>query len=347
VGALVAGAMGTIYAVAFEQGMGGCSRTACVLSVSVALGAGVGYMIGNEMDDLYELRYGHAPPIDVRGRELALSVVPNDVAVRDGTVLVTGSDAVELVHTGPTLDRIGLRARGLRGIGAVSADDDRNLLLVGSAVGLYRFPLRSEDPGTLAFPGAISAIGQEGADVLLGLGLEVQLARLRDSLRAVGPARAESARVVDLAWQGAETVWVLTEERLASYRVRGDSLVLLGSVSFPSLARRLALADSVALVSAGSGGLYAVDIRDPAAPAEIANWSGARFVYDAAMWNGAAYVAGGPEGLYILRLADGRFAPVGLSRGVGFVAAVEAGPDAIYLLDRTGAALRRLDPLPE
>lgn len=347
VGALVTGAMATVYALSFEQDIGGCSQVTCVVPLSVALGGLVGYMIGKEMDDLYEVRYGHAPPIDLRGRELALRMVPNDVSVSDSTVLVTGSAGIELVHTGPALERLGLRARGLRGIGAVTADHRRNLLLAGSAVGLYRFPLRGEDPGVLAFPGEISAIGREGADLLLGLGLAVQLTRLRDSIEAAGPRLSENARVVDVAWQDAGTAWVLTEERLAAYRVVGDSLEPRGAVAFPSLARRVTIAGTIALVSAGSGGLYAIDIRDPDAPAEIANWSGARFVYDAALLGQTAYVAGGPEGLYVLRLSEGRFAPVGLSRAVGFVAAVEAGPDAIYLLDRTGAALRRLDPLPE
>lgn len=346
-GALVAGSMAAIYAAAFEQDIGGCSNTACVVPVSVALGGIIGFMIGNEMDDLYEARYLHAPPIKLRGRELTLSVVPNDVAVHDSTVLVTGADGVELVHIGPTLERLGLRARGLRGIGAVTADDGRNLLLVGSAVGLYRFPLRGEDPGMLAYPGEISAVGGHGATLLLGVGLGVQLARIDDSITSTGPSLAEHARVMDVAWQDEHTAWVLTEERLAAYRVAGDSLELRGTMEFPSLARRVTIAGSTALVSAGSGGLYAIDIRNPDAPTEIANWSGARFVYDAALRDGTAYVAGGPEGLYILRLTSEGFAPVGLSRGVGFVAAVEAGPDAIYLLDRTGTALRRLDPVPE
>ena len=347
VGALVTGAMATIYGLAFEQDIGGCSQASCVIPLSVALGAGIGYMIGKEMDDLYAVRYSHAPPIKVGGRELTLSVVPNDVLVHDSTVLVTGTDGIELVQIGPTLARLGLRARGLRGIGGVTADDRRNLLLVGSAVGLYRFPLRGEDPGTLAYPGEISAVSGRGSTLLLGLGLGVQLAQVRDSIEATGPSLAENARVVDVAWQDQQTAWVLTEERLAAYRVAGDSLELRGSVAFPSLARRVTIADSTALVSAGSGGLYAIDIRNPDAPTEIANWSGARFVYDAAWRDGTAYVAGGPEGLYLLRLTAAGFAPVGLSRGVGFVAAVEAGPDAIYLLDRTGTALRRLDPVPE
>ncbi|MDH4043247.1 MAG: hypothetical protein OEW06_02220 [Gemmatimonadota bacterium] len=347
VGALVTGAMATVYALAFEQDIGGCSKATCVIPVSVVLGGGIGYMIGKEMDDLYAVRYSHAPPLKLRGRELSLTMVPNDVVVHDSTVLVTGTEGVEVVRAGPTLDRLGLRARGLRGIGDVAADNGRNLLLVGSAVGLYRFPLLGDDPGTLAYPGEISALSADGSRLLLGLGLEVQLARIGDSVEAVGTPMAEDARVVDVAWQGNQMAWVLTEERLAAYGLVGDSLVFRGAMPFPVLARRVSIADSVALVSAGSGGLYALDIRNPAAPAEITNWSGARFVYDAAMRNGIAYVAGGPEGLYVLRLTAAGFEAVGLSRGVGFVAAVEAGPDAIYLLDRTGLALRRLDPQPE
>ncbi|HEX9633650.1 MAG TPA: hypothetical protein VGA02_14410 [Gemmatimonadales bacterium] len=347
VGALLTGTMAAGYALAFDRDVGGCSRVACVTPISVALGGLVGFMIGKEMDDLYAVRYSHAPPIKLRGRELPLSLIPNDVSVHDSTILITGADGVELVQVGPALERLGLRARGLRGIGAVMAHDRRNLLLVGSAVGLYRFPLRGEDPGTLAYQGEISAVGGQGSALLLGLGLGVQLARVRDSVEVMGPSLAEHARVVDVAWQDPQTVWVLTEERLAAYSVDGDSLALRGTLEFPFLGRRVTIAGSTALVSAGSGGLYAIDIRNPDAPAEIANWSGARFVYDAAWRDGTAYVAGGPEGLYILRLTSDGFTAVGLSRSVGFVAAVEAGPDAIYVLDRTGTALRRLDPLPD
>ncbi|MDH5196560.1 MAG: hypothetical protein OEY20_04860, partial [Gemmatimonadota bacterium] len=224
VGALVTGAMATVYALAFEQDIGGCSKATCVIPVSVVLGGGIGYMIGKEMDDLYAVRYSHAPPLKLRGRELSLTMVPNDVVVHDSTVLVTGTEGVEVVRAGPTLDRLGLRARGLRGIGDVAADNGRNLLLVGSAVGLYRFPLLGDDPGTLAYPGEISALSADGSRLLLGLGLEVQLARIGDSVEAVGTPMAEDARVVDVAWQGNQMAWVLTEERLAAYGLVGDSL---------------------------------------------------------------------------------------------------------------------------
>jgi hypothetical protein len=314
--------------------------------VSVLLGAGIGYMIGAEMDNLYAARYGHAPPISLRGRELPLAITPTDVAIRDTTLLVTGSEGIEVIRAGPTLERLGFRARGLRGIGPVLTDDQRNLLLVGSSVGLYRFPLRGDDPGTLAHPGEISALSGDGTMIAVGLGLEIQLARAGDSIVPAGPVVSVDARVMDLHWQGDTLLWVLTEDRLTGYARDADTLRALGSSAFPSLARRFTVGDSVALVAAGSGGVYAVDVRDPAQPRELTNWSGARFAYDVAAIGDLVYIAAGPEGLYILRLTPDGFTPVGLSRGLGFVAAVEAGPEAVYLLDRTGAVLRRLDPQP-
>ena len=45
---------------------------------------------------------------------------------------------------------------------------------------------------------------------------------------------------------------------------------------------------------------------------------------------------------YVTRLEEGRIVPVGLARQAGFVAAVEADGPWVYLLDRTGAMLRRV-----
>jgi hypothetical protein len=347
VGALAMGSVAGLYALSFDRDIGGCSQARCVVPVSMALGAAIGFLIGKEMDDLYAVRYSHAPPVKLRGRALSLVMLPSDLMVHDSAVLVTGSEGIEVVRAGPRLERLGIRARGLRGIGPVTADERSNLLLVGSAVGLYRFPLLGEDPGTLAYPDEISALSADGALLALGTGPAVQIVRMGDPLETAGEPVPEDARVTDLAWQGDSLLWVLTEERLASYAWDADSLRPLGAMRLPTIARRLSLGPTIALIAAGSGGVYAADVRDPRAPSELANWSGARFVYDAAVRGDTVYVAAGPEGLYLLRLGPQGFESIGLSRGLGFVAAVEAGRDAIYLLDRTGIVLRRLDPLPE
>jgi hypothetical protein len=346
IGALISGSVAAIYAANFQDDIGGCSSVPCVAGVSVAGGMLVGFMIGNEVDHLYGIRYRHAPPIALRGKALSLAVVPTDLTVRERTAFVTGEQGIELVGTDSAFEPIGFRARGLRAIGPVASDSALNLLLVGTAAGLYRFRLRGDEPGALAYQGDISALARHGGFLALGLGTELQLAAPDDSIAALGDALPTESRVMDLAWQGDTTLWALTEDRLLAFAVDASGDVTpRGEFQLPAIGRRLTLRDSLAFVAAGSGGLYAVDIRNPDAPVETANWSGARFVYDVTASGHLVYVAAGPEGLYVLRFDGASFTPVGLSRGLGFVASVEAGPDAVFALDRAGGTLRRINPL--
>lgn len=344
VGALVTGSIATVYAISFENDIGGCSAVSCVVPLTIGMGAFAGFLIGGEMDKLYNLRYAHAPPMSLRGKERSLSVLPEDMSLAARTVFITSASGVELLRADASLESMGLRARGLRGISAVGADSASNTLLVGTPVGLYRFPLRGDAPGTLAHPAEISALSADGRLVAVGLGPDFQLARVGDSLEPLQEPVAELARVVDLAWEGTRLLWVLTEDRLVAYAVdpSAGTAEELGAFAFPAIARRFALRDSIAVVAAGSGGAYLLDVRDPGAPTEITNWSGARFVYDVTEAGGQIYAAGGPEGVYVLRVESGRLVPVGLARQAGFVAAVEADETAVYLLDRSGAVIRRI-----
>ena len=70
--------------------------------------------------------------------------------------------------------------------------------------------------------------------------------------------------------------------------------------------------------------------------------AGAQFAYDAAIHGDSLYVAGGPEGLYLLRLEPEGIRALGLSRDLGFVAALATDDEALYVLDRNGNRLRRL-----
>lgn len=346
IGALISGSVAALYAANFRDDIGGCSTVLCVTSVSVAGGMLVGFMIGNEVDHLYGIRYRHAPPIALRGKALSLAVVPTDLTVRERTAFVTGEQGIELVRTDTAFEPIGFRARGLRAIGPVASDSALDLLLVGTAAGLYRFQLRGDEPGSLAYQGDISALARRDGVLALGLGTELQLASPGDSIAALGDALATESRVMDLAWQGDTTLWALTEDRLLSYAVDASgTMTPRGQFELPAIGRRLTLRDSLVFVAAGSGGLYAVDIRNPDAPVELGNWSGARFVYDVTTSGNLVYVAAGPEGLYVLRFGGTGFTPIGLSRGQGFVASVESGGDAVFALDRAGGTLRRIDPV--
>ena len=346
IGAVASGAFGLIYATSFDRDIGGCSSAGCVMAVSTLGGALIGFMIGSEVDHLYNLRYSHAPPIRLRGRALPLAVAPTDLAVRERIAFVTGQEGIELVGTDQAFERLGFKARGLRGIGPIASDSARNALFVGTAAGLYRFPLRGEEPGALAFQADVSALGRRDGMLALGLGTDLQLALPDDSLQLLDSARATDSRVMDLAWQGDSVLWALTEEALIAYVAdSAGALSRVGSVALTGIGRRLAVSDSLAFVAAGSGGLLAVDIRDPAAPVTVGNWSGARFVYDIAVSGSLLYAAAGPEGLYVLQYASRAFTAIGLSRGLGFVASVEAAEGAVFALDRGGGTLRRIEPV--
>lgn len=340
-GALIAGSVATIYAVSFDNEIGGCSSVGCVVPVTVAGGMLVGYMIGRELDQLYALRYRSAPPMRLRGRELSLAVTPTDVWYDARTVFVPGEEAVELVRADPSLASLGLRARGLRGMGPVAADDAGRTMFVGTPVGLYRFPLGTDEPGTLAHPDEVSALAQSGGRLALGTGPDLVVTRLDDSLTAIGEPAFESARVVDLQWADG-LLWVLTEDRLAAYRVTPEGATELGAHEFTGLARRFHVEGGHVAVALSSAGVMVLDVSDPAAPAVVGTWSGARFVYDAVIRDSTVWVAAGPEGLYALALGTDGLTATGLARGIGFAAALAADPDALYLLDRSGARVRRI-----
>lgn len=342
-GALIGGLVSGFYAVGSERDIGGCSSDLCVVTVVTMTSGLVGYLIGNEMDHLYRVRYAHAPPLKVSGTSLPLSVLGNDITLSRRRLFVAGEGGVELVDADSTMNRVGLRARGLRGIGPVSSDSASNTLLIGTGVGLYKFQLEGDEPGTLARSGEISAVSGDGSRVALGLGPAFQIGLVEDTIRMLGEPMSEDTRIVDLAWVGNDLLWVLSEERLVSYRVSAEgTLEALGADTLPATARRLTISDTLALIAAGTGGVYLIAIGDPAAPRTLWNWSGARFAYDAALSRNTVYVAAGPEGLYVLELTPEGFSALGLARQVGFVAAVESDDFAVYVLDRSGGLLRRI-----
>ena len=345
VGALIGGGMAAFYAAGNNRNIGGCSSSACVVGVTTFAAGFLGFLIGSEVDHLYNERYRHAPPLSVKGVELPLAVYGNDITVEQRTVLIAGDGGVEVVRSGPRLERVGFRARGLRGIGSLTSDSAQNELLVGTGMGLYQFPLwEDKTAGVLALAGEISAVSNGSRWSAMGMGPEFQIADRRDSLTLKGEPVEEDARVVDLAWDGPDLLWVLTEERLASYQVSDSGTAeFVGEFALPATGRRLDLSDTLVVLAAGSAGIYAIDIRDPAHPKEIANWSGARFAYDVTFHDGLAYIAAGPEGMYVARLGPEGFTPVGLARNMGFAAAVETDGNAVFVLDRTKGKLRRLD----
>lgn len=344
---MMTGAAALVYAQFRRDPGGNCASSGCVTLISLAGGFGIGFLIGQEFDDLYDKRYRHAPPMSLSGQSLPLSIVPNDIVARAGSLAAAGEGGVEVVTGGARMERGDVRARGLRGVVTALPDPGADRLLVGTTTGLYGFTLSSARPaGGLLAPGEITALDLKGDRALVAAGRTVALARLSgDSVAEVSTPRAFADHVADLRWDTDRgVVWVLTETALLALTV-GDSGIAdsLGALPLAGTPRRLAVRGSRLAVAAGERGVLVVDAADPRAPRETARWSQARFAYDVALSDSSVYLAGGPEGLYMLRpRPDGTMAALGLARDLGFVAALETDGDSLYLLDRSGGIIRRI-----
>lgn len=347
VGAVIGEAAALLYTHTSPGFNAQCSSNGCVSILSVAVGFGAGFLIGSEVDQLYNLRYRHAPPLTLRGQALPLSIIPNDISWRRGSLVAAGEQGVEVITTGPRMERGDVRARGLRGVASALPDPLANRLFVATSTGLFGFDLSGPRvAGGLLASGEVSALDVRGDRAVIVTDGALRLAQLaNDSLTALSAPRGFQSRATDVVWDpDRPVVWVLTETALIALAVTDSGVAdSLGAMAIPGTGRRLVLHGAWAAVAAGDGGAVTADISDPRAPRLAAQWNGARFVYDVAMSSGAVYVAAGPEGLYVLSLApDGGTSPIGLTRGLGFVSALDSDGEHIILLDRAGGALRRI-----
>ncbi|HEX9394485.1 MAG TPA: hypothetical protein VF923_07530 [Gemmatimonadales bacterium] len=348
-GALLGLGLTTLYSSgSYSRSIGWCSSVRCVGITTTVGGSLVGYLIGHDQDERYRLRYRVAPPLEVSGRTRMLRTRPTGLELGAGIVAVSGDDGVELVSAQPRLEYLGHRARGLRNIQDVSAPTDSARILVGTSTGLYLFAVSGDAAGLRALDGEVSAVAIRGNRVAVTAGGVLRLGTVTgDSVRWRIDTLALTGRVADARWQDDTTLWLLTDRQLASYRVPADSAATpIASVVLEGPARRFTIRDTLAAVAAGAAGVYLVQINDPARPRVLAHWTEARFAYDVALWGVDIYVAAGPEGLYVLRPGLGHLEAIGLARSVGFVAALAAGSDALYALDRTGGVLRRIELTP-
>lgn len=327
-------------------GLGWCTSTRCVAISSTVFGVGVGFLVGREVDERYAMRYRAAPPIELASRSRLLRTRATMLERDHDIVAAFGDDGVELVEATAGLAYRGQRARGLRDITAAGVAAAPERLLVGASTGLYLYSLRGDAAGRRTVAGEIGAVAPRGDRLAVALGGTLRLGTLvADSVVWQADSGAPGDRISDVRWQEDSLVWVLTESALTAYRVDSSGAPqLAGRVEMQGTLRRLGLADTLAAVAAGADGVYLVHIGDPAEPREIGHWTAARYVYDAAVWNDLVAVGAGPEGLYLLQPRDGTLAAFGLSREAGFVAALAPAPDALFVLDRTGAVVRRFLP---
>lgn len=343
IGVAVGSAVGASY-VAFQgqEQPGNCGQPACVVTVTVAAGALVGYMIGREFDELHDLRYRSGRPISPEDVSAGLTGDPTVLSVKRNRVAVGGSTGVQLFNSTPEgLSEDGRRASGVRGIIALDLASPGGLAL-GSITGLYVFP-PTEGPGRLVRPGEIGATATNGEHLFIGSGSVVEMAPLGADTARTWPGVDLGARVADLDIDSTRSiVWALTDSTIAALRIRGDSLELIGTTTLEARGRKLAVEGERVAVALGEQGVRYYNAADPAVLRQEGAWTSSRFAYDVSLAGSRMFVAAGPEGLYVLDITA---EPVvlGLARELGFAAAVVSAGPFTYILDRNTNTVRRID----
>ncbi|MFN2400021.1 MAG: hypothetical protein ABR543_15485 [Gemmatimonadaceae bacterium] len=354
VGAAAGAAAGSTYALVEGNSQpGACDRPSCVLSVTVAAGALVGYIIGREFDQLHELRYRGGTPLFPSEMSALFGGEATALAARDSVVLVGGSAGVEVFRSVPdVLKADGRRAAGIKGIGALDLAPARGVVTLGASSGLYVFPpLRG--PGTLVREGDVAATAASSDRVYFAVGTRVEAAPLSaDSSRHwPGIDLGETVRDIYLdATRG--VLWAITDRDLIALTIEGDSLSRSGSVRVRTdsgagagdlgTARRLTVDANRAAVAAGEAGVFLFDVADTSNPRRTTSWTAARFAYDVSLVGSRLFVAGGPDGMYVLDVGGPSPRNIGLARELGFVATLLSHGGYTYVVDRRGSALRRI-----
>ena len=85
-----------------------------------------------------------------------------------------------------------------------------------------------------------------------------------------------------------------------------------------------------------------IDITDAAHPKSRGDWTAARFAYDVSIDGQRLFVAAGPEGVYLVNLADATTQTIGVARALGFASAIVSHDGHTFILDRRTNALRRI-----
>ncbi|MGI9077884.1 MAG: hypothetical protein ACR2G6_11260 [Gemmatimonadaceae bacterium] len=332
---------GSYVAVQGEEQPGNCASHACVLSVTVAAGSLIGYMIGREVDQLHMLRYRGERPLKPRDVSVPLSGEPTILSAREGLIAVGGTTGIQLFRSGARLQAQAPRAKGIRGISAVDIAP-AGALALGALSGFYVFP-PTEGRGVLLREGVVTAVITAPGRAYYASGNRIESLPLDADTSRRWPGIDARSPVHDLDYDSTRNIlWAATDSMLASFRPEGDSLALLGLTSIALGGRRISGNSDRVAIAFGETGVRVFAVTDASAPREISHWTGARFSYDVSLVGRRLFVASGPEGLYVLDISGAAPSVIGLARELGFAAALESEGPHTYILDRRGNALRRI-----
>lgn len=338
VGAL-AGAAGGIF---FNRNGLGTTCSACDIGGGALIGGIGGLLIGRELDQMHAIRYRGAARLRIPFVEHALDGDPIALTARDTLLAVATSSGITILSSTDRLRPRARRASGIRGISALDLASRTHAMVVGTPTGLYIYP-PIRGAGVLVREGTIQAASAAEGRVFFALGQRIEWATLgADSARPWAGLDVHTP-VADLEWDARRQIlWAVTDTVLVGLQWEGDSLRVLSRTRVDAGGRSLTAHGDKLAIALGSDGIALLDISNPGAPHEVARWTGARFVYDAALTGDRVYAGAGPEGVFVIDASTVPLRTIGLAFDLGFAATLLSRDGYTYILDRRTSSVRRI-----
>jgi len=340
VGAAAVGIPAAAFTTAGESGVS-CSNKTCVGFLAGGIGGLIGFLIGSEMDSRYIRRMAAGPSLDYDFRDVPLGITPDRMSAFPGGAAVIGVGGARVVHRDGSVHE---RGSGIRGIEDAAVLPTRDLLILSTFANLLSFGLASDTVqgqvvderggGSMAvFQDRLAVAGHDSLRLLA-------VDRIDGSVRVeTVHGRASPSFVTDMAFNSfGRTGWLLMEDRLVAV---GSDLTVLGEMELPAVGRSLRATGGRLLVSAGSDGVWVIDIRNPEAPRIVLTYTGVKFAYAADVEGDIMYVAAGPEGVAVVDISGPEPRVLGVARESRFAVDVTvAGDGEVWILDREGKSVQ-------
>lgn len=323
-----------------------CSSTACLLSVGGGAGVVAGYMLGSDFDRKAASRRVAAPTLDRSITAIRVPGPPFRIRRLAGAELAVLQDDAISVTDGGSSVRTPLSDVRPRDVAQLPL---RRAWGVASYTGLYLLPLEPGDTARLLGADPVTAVASLNGETLAVGDRD----RLRRIVVSEGPGYALSEEVeiqlpgVPQAMRSsaAGTLWLLADSVLMAREPA--SLDSLGAVVLNGVGGELTIDGDLALIALGSSGAVVVDISDPENPAVLSSLGDMRSAMGVALEGSIGYVAAASQGLLVYDLTNPG-SPVlrGVVPDLGQTVAVAALNGSVYVADRTGSRLLRIDGLP-
>jgi hypothetical protein len=215
-------------------------------------------------------------------------------------------------------------------------------MAIATPTGLYLYP-PVRGAGVLVREGTIQAASAGDERIFFAIGARIEWAPVGGDSAGPWPGVYLSAPVADLEWNGGRRIlWALTDTLLIALKFEDDTLQLVSRTRVDAGGRSVTTHGDRLAIALGSAGIVLIDASDLAAPRELGRWSGARFVYDAALTGDRLYAGAGPEGVFVIDASTVPLRTIGLAFDLGFAATLLARDGYTYILDRRTSSVRRI-----